>query len=157
MIARGDGHVRVRMMPAEACARCARGEGCGAGVFTRLFARRTVILDLPDTTDAMPGDRIQVGVTASMLGRAASAVYGLPLAAFLLAAGLMTILSGQPAGTLAGDGLALAAGLAAGWGMFRLSAAGLPRYLSPVMRETPAACDSQTAGALESAPSDFHL
>ena len=67
VLERRDGRIRLRMQPGNSCARCARGEGCGAGVFSRLFARRSVLLDLPDTLDVRAGTTVQVGVEAAAM------------------------------------------------------------------------------------------
>lgn len=70
----------------EACRRCARGEGCGAGVFAGLLLRSVNRVMLPPRADFTEGAWVRVGVESSHLLRAALLVYGLPLLAFLAGA-----------------------------------------------------------------------
>lgn len=146
MIDRRADRMRVRMLRVPECRRCAAGQGCGAGVFSRLFGRRETVLELPDLAGVSAGEIVQVGVEAHALGRAARRVYGFPLLAFVAAALSVTVLTGLEPGSPVGDAAALLAGLAAAVAAFRVSVRGLVRSLAPRVRETPAACSGQTAG-----------
>ena len=94
----------------EQCARCARGEGCGAGVFARLFGRRETRVVLPGDAEASPGQWVRVGLVPRQLALAAAWHYGLPLAGFLL--GALAAAAAMPSGA-AEDLTALATGLVA--------------------------------------------
>ena len=109
------GELKLRVDRASACARCAAGKGCGAGVFMQLFGRRILELPMPAGESFAPGDRVRVGVRADGLMRASLVLYGLPVVVFLVGA-----VVGQQlfAAALASDLAALALGLAAGGGLF---------------------------------------
>lgn len=80
-----DGHhATVSVEAVAACARCAAGHGCGAGLLqkgrTRLIQAR-----LGDGLDLAPGDRVRLELTPDHLLRAAWLAYGLPLLVLVLA------------------------------------------------------------------------
>lgn len=81
-----DTGVRVRFEPLAHCQRCLRGEGCGAGVFSRLFAGRRAELDVVTSARLKSGQAVRIGITSWALVRLAAAVYGLPVVVFILAA-----------------------------------------------------------------------
>lgn len=92
------------------CERCARGEGCGAAPFARLFARAGSRLAVPVDVSIAPGRVVVVGVQARWLLLAAAAVYLAPVAGFLAGAATAELLwPGR-------DAAALATGLAVGTG-----------------------------------------
>ncbi|MGY6589024.1 MAG: SoxR reducing system RseC family protein [Wenzhouxiangella sp.] len=78
-------HMTLQFDPPSSCERCDRGEGCGAGAFSRLFARRGATLKLPLLTNAKEGDWVRVGVDERRLLLASLHVYGWPLGVFLAA------------------------------------------------------------------------
>lgn len=104
------------------CSRCARGQGCGAGLFSALVMRSFTRVDLASNADARVGERVRVGVMASRLAVAAAVHYGIPLLAFLSGASLA---HGLSAGFAGQDLAALAGGLAA----FVLSAPLIHRFV----------------------------
>lgn len=106
-----DGRIKISFSAVQHCRRCLKGEGCGAGVFGRLFARRGAELWLQTDQDFRPGQAVRVGVEDRQLMRAALLLYGLPLLAFILAAGLAANFLDGNAGADLG---ALISGLAAG-------------------------------------------
>ncbi|NBB92419.1 MAG: hypothetical protein GVY32_04525 [Gammaproteobacteria bacterium] len=96
--------------PISNCSRCARGEGCGAGVFAGLFRRADRPLVIAAPADVSEGDWVRVGVGQRTLLTSALVHYGIPLAAFLIGAAAGHALADGAAGR---DFAALAAGLAA--------------------------------------------
>lgn len=80
------GRLQLVFSAPERCERCARGEGCGAGVFARLFSRRETLLPAPPGVALADGDWVRVGLDPRRLAVAAAWHYGLPLAGFLIGA-----------------------------------------------------------------------
>lgn len=127
---------RVRLSPVSSCEQCLAGRGCGAGVFSRLFARRSVDLKTSNTIGAVPGQRVLVGVAGTALAMAAARLYGIPLLGFI-AGVLVSAWWLRQGGTVHAweDTLALAAGLAVAGVSFALVArrplAGIEPELRP--------------------------
>ena len=82
-----DGCARVEIEPTAACARCAAGKGCGAGLAGLSQGTRQVNAGLAPGVRVQTGDRVELSLLPARLLRAAGIVYGLPLAGALLAAG----------------------------------------------------------------------
>lgn len=126
---------RIRLAPASSCQRCLSGKGCGAGVFSRLFARRTVELAVDNTIGATPGQRLLVGVTTVALTRVAARLYGAPVLAFvagvLLVTGFMPL---QSTGQGLDDAIVLLAGVAAAAASFAWLARRPFDGIEPVLR-----------------------
>jgi len=80
------GRVRLRFDRLSQCHRCLRGEGCGAGVFSQLFSRRSMEFDLASDRVWQAGQRVRVGIISSGLARGSIALYGWPLLGFLAGA-----------------------------------------------------------------------
>jgi sigma-E factor negative regulatory protein RseC len=70
-----------------ACARCAAGRGCGAGVFSRTVGTISVTM-AEDAPLPANGERVNLVLESGGLLRGAGIVYGLPLAGALFAAPL---------------------------------------------------------------------
>lgn len=105
------GIARIRLSPTSSCERCLAGRGCGAGVFTGMFARRAVELTIMNTVDALPGQRVLIGVAGLALARAALRLYGVPLFGFMV--GVLLAAWAMPAAVPGGvpdDFLVLGAG-----------------------------------------------
>jgi positive regulator of sigma E activity len=68
------------------CERCARGDGCGAALFARLFRRGSVRLPWAGDAIAPPGATVDVGVPARWLLQVALGLYLLPVIAFVTGA-----------------------------------------------------------------------
>lgn len=102
--------VKIRFGALQQCRRCLRGEGCGAGVFGRLFARSGAEMWLRADQPFSPGQAVRVGVLQRDLLRAAAFLYALPLLVFILAAAGGATFFSQ---SMARDFGALAAGLLA--------------------------------------------
>jgi positive regulator of sigma E activity len=133
----GEGWMRIGFDRLETCQACLRGEGCGAGVFSRLFVARQATLWL-ETSDMLPaGQRVKVGVSSGQLLLASIVLYALPLAAFVLAAlGIHFALLDAALRDL----LALLVGLAAGSGV--LLALRRVRGMALNPRVEPLSCSS---------------
>lgn len=75
--------VEVDAMPI--CQRCAAGRGCGAGLIAPQESVRTVEATIADTLRPVPGDRVNIELSAANVLRAAMLTYGLPLLLMLAA------------------------------------------------------------------------
>lgn len=135
------GAVIVRFSAAADCERCQRGEGCGAGVFSRLFRLGPSEICLPAEPGplAVAGAQVEVGIEGRQLAGLAIRHYGLPLVAFLLAALLMQQLF---ADGLLQDFMALGGGLLALALAMRLSKHRRTTALNLKLR--PLSCSSNT-------------
>lgn len=123
VVARDAERLTLVISPPENCRRCARGNGCGAGVLARLFSRGDTRIVVPARPALSDSDWVRVGLDPKQLARAASLHYGLPLAGFLAGAVIGQAVAPEAAYR---DLAALALGLAgfmlaAGWvsGRFR--------------------------------------
>jgi sigma-E factor negative regulatory protein RseC len=103
--------VTVAVTAAPACARCAAGKGCGAGLLGASGAQRMLTLPLPAGLQLRPGEQVTLRLTPARLLQASLLAYGLPLVAMLL----LPWLAERVAGPLSDAGLAgiALAGLAA--------------------------------------------
>ncbi|MGY6553210.1 MAG: SoxR reducing system RseC family protein [Wenzhouxiangella sp.] len=128
MLAVDAGQVQVRLQALQHCQRCLRGEGCGAGVFSRLFAPRSSELWLCSTGVWQPGQRLRIGLAEPELMRLAALLYGVPLLAFILAAALAATFFDEPGFS---DLAALSGGLLAGGLAFLLVGKRGGRNLNP--------------------------
>jgi len=137
VVASSPGRVRLRFEPLSQCARCMRGEGCGAGVFAQLFTRRATTLDLETREHWSPGQAVRVGVRADALSQGALLLYGLPLLGFLLGA-----IAGHriSPGSVLADAAALVLGLILAVALARLSRTLRARRWNPVIETL--SCDS---------------
>lgn len=133
----------------SACARCARGEGCGAAYLSRLFGGSAAVLPLPAGIDVRPGDAVRIGIEERWLLQAAVLTYLLPATAFI--GGALTAHALMPGH----DAAALAAGLAAAaTGLIALKSR-LARISSP--RLVVRAAGDDPAGSLESGNDGAHV
>lgn len=78
--------VRLRFSRPEFCQRCQRGQGCGAGVFSRLFVPRASEIEIECAHRLTAGQWVRVGFAHRTLAQAAAVTYGLPLMAFVAGA-----------------------------------------------------------------------
>lgn len=116
------------------CERCARGDGCGAATFARLFTRAGSRLPVPGDVSMAPGQAVVVGVQIRWLLLAAAALYLAPVAGFVAGAVIAEMLwPGR-------DASALAAGLAFGAAGF-LAAGRFGRLVPPRLRIEPSQAD----------------
>lgn len=88
-----NGRVEVRLQRASACGHCELSQGCGTGAIGRLLGNRSRPLVIETEQDLKPGDKVLLGLSEAALVRASLVVYGLPLAAMIVA-GLLAALAG---------------------------------------------------------------
>lgn len=78
------GRVLVDVDAATACARCAAGKGCGAGLLAGPGGRPCVEARVSPGLQLQEGDAVELELGPGDLLRAAAAAYGLPLCGALL-------------------------------------------------------------------------
>src|SRR5690554_6524013 len=108
----GPGGLVLEFSSPDACERCNRGEGCGAGLFSGLVLRGRSRMELSGHRELVNGERARVGLPTDRLAVAGVLFYGLPLLGFLLGALALHLLLGPVAwrdiGALGGGLTALA-------------------------------------------------
>jgi sigma-E factor negative regulatory protein RseC len=82
-----NGRATVSVDAAKACARCAAGKGCGAGLLTGASRSRLLEAKVASGIALQPGDEVRLNLAPSHLLRAAIFAYGLPLAGVIIALG----------------------------------------------------------------------
>lgn len=110
VVSSGNGRALLHFANPEACHRCERGEGCGAGVFRGLFPHRAGSIEVFVPFNPQPDEWVRVGVTSRALALGALVAYGLPLGAFIAGALPAHVMLAE---TIWRDYAALAGGLAA--------------------------------------------
>jgi sigma-E factor negative regulatory protein RseC len=138
--------VLVSFEPLSQCQRCLAGQGCGAGVFGRLFPARSTRLRLSTTGSFEPGQRVQVGLPATELLQAALLLYGLPLLCFLAGAVLGHLVFRSLAYA---DGAALLSAVLAGAVALIWLRARATMMLNPAVE--PLSCKDGTDGPIDRA------
>lgn len=106
-------HATVEVERIAACARCAAGKGCGAGLLSGSSKAAMFEVALSPHSHFSAGDEVRLKLEPAHLLRATILVYGLPLAGMLLGVGAGSLIS-RPLT----DGVAVTytlAGLAAGF------------------------------------------
>lgn len=145
VVATGPGTATVSVEAAVACARCAAGRGCGAGLLQRGKAK-VLEVSVAEGLELDVGDRVRLDLAPDRLLRAAWLAYGLPLLSMVVATALaaLVLAPGSDLAMVAFGGLGLAAGVLAG--RRKLGGSGCARHLTPVARERiPARTDSGAA------------
>lgn len=128
---RAPRHAEVEVESAPACARCASGKGCGAGMRGDDGTPRRVNVLVPAGCQLSVGDEVRLELAPDSVLSAAFTVYGLPLAGAIVGAGV-AYLSGL--GDLGAATVALT-GLLAGivLGRARLRRAACLRRFTPTI------------------------
>ena len=116
---------------ANACARCAAGTGCGAGLLGSSRASRQIEAPIIGQLGLRVGDEVQLELAPQNVLRAALEVYGAPLAGLLLMVGL-AYLGGLSDGQAALAGVA-GIGLGAALSRFRLRRTRCLREFTPAI------------------------
>ena len=128
----------MRVEGAFACARCAAGRGCGAGLLQK-GRTRTFNARVPADLRLQPGDIVRLELKPDHLLQAASLAYGLPLLGIVLAVGAASGIAdanNEPL-VIACGLLGLVAGLVAGRRILRKE--GCLQNMTPVaLRHLPA-------------------
>lgn len=75
---------QIKFDATTSCAKCLAGEGCGAGVFAKLFNHKGASLAVPCAPDLQVGQPVRVGVLPRDLLKGSWWLYGWPLAVFLI-------------------------------------------------------------------------
>jgi sigma-E factor negative regulatory protein RseC len=137
---------------AAACARCAAGRGCGAGLLQR-GRTRLIQVRVADGLYLEPGDCVRLELEPLHLLRAAWLAYGLPLLAMVLSVAAATAMADQTSdlGVVAFGAVGLAAGLIAGRRILRRD--GCLQHLTPVVSDRISGRDSVPGDATAAAPS----
>ena len=81
-------HAEVEVSAAVACARCAAGRGCGAGLLGGSEKNRRVQARIAAGIDVQEGDEVRIELSHRQVLRASWLVYGLPLVAAVIATGI---------------------------------------------------------------------
>jgi sigma-E factor negative regulatory protein RseC len=134
VVATGSNFATVTVDAPVACARCAAGRGCGAGLLQQGRAR-LIRVNVAEGLHLEPGDLVRLELEPQHLFRAAWLAYGLPLLAMVLsvaAAGQMSERVSDP-GAVAFGALGLALGLIAGRRILRRD--DCLKHLMPVASE----------------------
>lgn len=80
------GFAQVRVGAATGCAQCDAGQGCGAGLFSRLIRRQVVELTVDNDVDADIGEAVVLAIPETLYLHLVWRLYGLPLLAGLAGA-----------------------------------------------------------------------
>lgn len=106
---------------ASACPRCAAGKGCGAGLLAEARQSRQIEAIIAADSEIEHGDTVELALAPGNISRAAMLVYGVPLLAALLSAGLAYALRLSDLGAAAAALGGLAAGVLFSWHRCRQS------------------------------------
>jgi sigma-E factor negative regulatory protein RseC len=138
VVTTGSNFATVAVEPASACARCAAGRGCGAGLLQK-GRTRLIRVRVADGLDLAPGDCVRLELKPLHLLRAAWLAYGLPLLAMVMSVAAATAMAGPVSdiGVMAFGAAGLAAGLIAGRRILRRE--GCLQHLTPVASERTSA------------------
>jgi sigma-E factor negative regulatory protein RseC len=94
VLATSGNFATVSVEAAVACARCAAGRGCGAGLLQQGRARQLRV-QIAEGLFIAPGDKVTLELAPDHLLRAALLAYGLPLLAMVLAVAAASRLAGS--------------------------------------------------------------
>lgn len=81
----GQGRVWVKACTRQGCSSCSLSGACGQGLLSRWLSASPPLLEVNSQEVLEVGDRVELGVDASTLNRAAWLQFALPLATLLLA------------------------------------------------------------------------
>ena len=107
IVAISRGSATVAVARTTACARCAAGKGCGAGLLGSKRPDALLEVSLPEASDLEIGDSVRLALAPANLLRASLLVYGPPLAGIVAVPAAGWLLAG-PLSDAAAAGLAVA-------------------------------------------------
>lgn len=84
----GQRQATIRILPASSCAKCAAGNGCGAGLFSQLLRAKKVDIKVPVNVGLSVGQRVWLCLDDQYINKQAWYWYGLPVLGFILGASL---------------------------------------------------------------------
>ena len=84
----GGARAIVEVETAAACARCASGRGCGAGIMSGRAGSTRIEVSIAPGLELAEGDVVDIELAPGNILRAALLVYGLPLAGAIFGAAL---------------------------------------------------------------------
>lgn len=121
----------VEVNAAVACARCASGRGCGAGLLGTSEKNRRVQALVAAGVEVQEGDEVRIELSSRQLLRASWLVYGLPLVAAVIATGFAYLMRLDDFYAVVAAVVGLAAGVFVA--RRRLSLASCPLRLTPTI------------------------
>ncbi len=68
------------------CAKCEAGEGCGGGVFSKLFGSKTYQIEVLNKLQLQPGEKVTIGISESAITFGSLLLYFVPLLGLILGA-----------------------------------------------------------------------
>ena len=80
---RGD-RADITIGATTGCTACASGQGCGAGIFGKLWRRKPVLFTIENSISARPGQSVMVGIAERTFLRLVARLYFVPLLAALV-------------------------------------------------------------------------
>lgn len=111
VVARGARSCWVVVERTSTCGACAARDGCGERSWQERLGQRLQQIEVPGQHAVAVGDRVVVGVDERALLRASLLVYGLPLVAMALGAGVGGLLGVGDLGVALSAGVGLLVGL----------------------------------------------
>lgn len=79
IIAIEDQDAWVESLPQTGCERCDAGEGCGGGIFARIFGNKQFQLKIPNLLNAGLHEKVVIGISENAITSGSILLYLLPL------------------------------------------------------------------------------
>ncbi len=86
VVAVKDDTVWVESLARHGCARCEAGQGCGGGIFAKLFGDKQFRMEISNSLLLKEGDNVVIGIPENSVTTASLWAYLLPLMGLLLGA-----------------------------------------------------------------------
>lgn len=74
-----DNLVEVEIVRSKPCGLCGQTQGCGNGIWGKIFSQKKGLLTFKNTIDASVGDRVYLAIEENYLLKTALIIYGIPL------------------------------------------------------------------------------
>ncbi len=78
----------IESLSRHGCARCEAGEGCGGGIFAKLFGDKQFRMEIANTLNLEQGDNVVIGIPENSITMASFWSYLLPLLGLISGASL---------------------------------------------------------------------